>query len=99
MRRHRGSGFTRRHVTASPEHPVHRQRVGLFGLLGSGNIGNDASMEAVLRYLRTRHPAAVIDAMCSGPETVTEAYRIDAVQMFCFDRHKARLSGLLASVL
>jgi polysaccharide pyruvyl transferase WcaK-like protein len=37
--------------------------------------------------------------MCSGPETVTEAYRIDAVQMFCFDRHKARLSGLLASVL
>ena len=27
-------------------------RVGLFGYLGSGNIGNDASMEAVLRYLR-----------------------------------------------
>jgi polysaccharide pyruvyl transferase WcaK-like protein len=86
-------------VTVSPEHPVQRQRVGLFGLLGSGNIGNDASMEAVLRYLHTRHPAAVIDAMCSGPETVTDVYGIDAVQMFCFDRHKTRLSGLLASML
>jgi polysaccharide pyruvyl transferase WcaK-like protein len=86
-------------VNASPEHPVQRLRVGLFGLLGSGNIGNDASMEAVLRYLQTRHPSAVIDAMCSGPETLTESYGIDAVQMFCFDRHKTRLTGPLASML
>jgi polysaccharide pyruvyl transferase WcaK-like protein len=78
---------------------MQRQRVGLFGLLGSGNIGNDASMEAVLRYLHTRHPAAVIDAMCSGPETVTEAYGIDAVQMFCFDRHKTPFFGPLTSLL
>ena len=25
-------------------------RVGLFGNLGSGNIGNDASLEAMLKY-------------------------------------------------
>ena len=31
------------------EQPVEGARIGLFGLLGSGNIGNDASMEAVLR--------------------------------------------------
>ena len=43
-------------------------RVGLFGLLGEGNIGNDASMEAVLRYLRADHPDAILDAMCPGPE-------------------------------
>ena len=41
-------------------------RVGLFGLLGSGNVGNDASLEAVLAYLRADHPDAVIDAMCMG---------------------------------
>ena len=43
-----------------------RSRVGLFGLLGSGNIGNDASMDAVLRYLRADHPDAIVDAMCGA---------------------------------
>lgn len=38
-------------------------RVGLFGLLGSGNLGNDGSMEAVLGYLRSAHPEAVVDAI------------------------------------
>ena len=56
-------------------------------------------MKAVLRYLQNRHPSAVIDAMCSGPETVTETYGIDAVQMFCFDRYDPRLAGPLASIL
>ena len=79
--------------------PVEGRRVvGLFGLLGSGNIGNDASMEAVLKYLRTRHPSAVVDVMCSGPERVSEQYGIAAEQMFCFDRHATRLSGRVASV-
>lgn len=56
-------------------------------------------MEAVLRYVQARHPSAVIDVMCSGPETIIEQYGVDAVQMFWFDRHKARLSGPLASCL
>ena len=67
-------------------------RIGLFGLLGSGNIGNDASMEAVLDYLQERHPLAEIDVMCSGPERVTAEYGLDAVQMFWFDQHQDRLS-------
>lgn len=99
MRRQRRSGSIGWPVNASPERPVQGHRVGLFGLLGSCNIGNDASMEAVLRYLRTRHPLAVIDAMCSGPETVAEEYGIEAVQMFCFDRLRTRLTGPLASML
>ncbi len=75
------------------EQPVEGARIGLFGLLGSGNIGNDASMEAVLRYLQARHPSAVIDVMCSGPERVTAEYGLDAIQMFWFDRHQDRLSS------
>ena len=38
-------------------------RVGLFGLLGSGNIGNDASLESVLSYLRASHPDAIVDGV------------------------------------
>ncbi len=75
------------------ELPVEGARIGLFGLLGSGNIGNDASMEAVLGYLQARHPSAVTDVMCSGPKRVTAEYGLDAVQMFWFDRHQGRLSS------
>lgn len=56
-------------------------RVGLFGLLGSGNLGNDGSLEAVLGYLRTDHPEAVVDALCGGPEAVTARFGIPATRL------------------
>ncbi|MEV0522084.1 polysaccharide pyruvyl transferase family protein [Streptomyces sp. NPDC050439] len=56
-------------------------RVGVFGLLGSGNVGNDGSLEAVLGYLRAEHPKVVVDALCGGPEDVTTRYRIPATRM------------------
>lgn len=58
-----------------------RLRVGLFGRLGSGNIGNDATMEAVLAYLKAEQPDADVDCLCSGPERVTERYGLPAAQM------------------
>ncbi|MEV4232130.1 polysaccharide pyruvyl transferase family protein [Streptomyces bobili] len=56
-------------------------RVGVFGLLGSGNLGNDGSLEAVLGYLRTEHPEAVVDALCGGPEVVAARYGIPATRL------------------
>ncbi|WP_431773621.1 polysaccharide pyruvyl transferase family protein [Streptomyces cucumeris] len=56
-------------------------RVGVFGLLGSGNLGNDGSLEAVLGYLRAEHPDAVVDALCGGPEVVTARYGIPATRL------------------
>ncbi|MFJ9077499.1 polysaccharide pyruvyl transferase family protein [Streptomyces sp. NPDC102278] len=56
-------------------------RVGLFGLLGSGNLGNDGSLEAVLGYLRAEHPGAVVDALCGGPEVVAARYGIPATRL------------------
>ncbi|GAA1712672.1 polysaccharide pyruvyl transferase family protein [Streptomyces yatensis] len=56
-------------------------RVGVFGLLGSGNLGNDGSLEAVLGYLRAEHPEAVVDALCGGPEAVTTRFRIPATRL------------------
>jgi polysaccharide pyruvyl transferase WcaK-like protein len=56
-------------------------RVGLFGRLGSGNIGNDATLEAVLAYLKAERPDAVLDSLCSGPERVTERYGVPAAQL------------------
>jgi polysaccharide pyruvyl transferase WcaK-like protein len=72
-------------------------RVGIFGKVGAGNIGNDASMEALLGYLRSDHPDAVIDAMCTGPDTLRSRYGIDAIQLFWHNRFKA--SGVTATIL
>ncbi|MFD5383422.1 polysaccharide pyruvyl transferase family protein [Streptomyces sp. NPDC127074] len=65
-------------MTSADETPV---RVGVFGLLGSGNLGNDGSLEAVLGYLRAEHPEAVVDALCGGPEAVTARFRIPATRL------------------
>jgi polysaccharide pyruvyl transferase WcaK-like protein len=53
--------------------------VGIFGGIGGGNIGNDASMEVVLSYLRNDQPHAVLDLMCPEPEIVKDRYGITAV--------------------
>ncbi|WP_432177336.1 polysaccharide pyruvyl transferase family protein [Streptomyces sp. NBC_00063] len=56
-------------------------RIGVFGLLGCGNLGNDGSLEAVLGYLRAEHPDAVVDALCGGPEEVTARFGIPATRL------------------
>ncbi|MFJ3234450.1 polysaccharide pyruvyl transferase family protein [Streptomyces sp. NPDC086787] len=65
-------------MTAADRAPV---RVGVFGLLGSGNLGNDGSLEAVLGYLRADHPEAVVDALCGGPGAVTARFGIPATRL------------------
>jgi polysaccharide pyruvyl transferase WcaK-like protein len=66
----------------------HAPRIGLFGLLGSGNSGNEASMESVLAYLHRDHPEAVLDAMCGGSERVREVHDIDAVPFSLNDKYR-----------
>ena len=78
-----------RHGREGTRRPV---RVGLFGLLGTGNIGNDASMEAVLRYLREEHPEVAVDAMCPGPGRLKAEYAIQAVPLW--HRGYERVHGL-----
>lgn len=75
--------------------PAAALRIGFFGHLGARNIGNDASLEAVLRYLRSEHPDAVLDAMCAGPERLREQYGIEATHLFWQHRH-APAAGWLA---
>jgi polysaccharide pyruvyl transferase WcaK-like protein len=74
-------------------------RVGLFGLLGSGNSGNDASMETVLGYLRAAHPDVAVDALCGGPERMRAVYGVDAAPLYWYSRFEGRRSGAPAVVL
>ena len=72
------------------------QKVGLFGLLGSGNTGNDVSMESVLGYLRREHPDAVVDAMCGGPEVVEAKYGIPAIPVLWYAGLQREATGVVA---
>jgi polysaccharide pyruvyl transferase WcaK-like protein len=56
-------------------------QVGLFGLMGQGNLGNDASMEALLTYLRKCHSEVDIDVVCTGPELIREQYNVPTADL------------------
>ena len=74
-------------------------RVGFFGLLGSGNLGNDASFEVMLNFVHDRHPGAVVDAMCMGPEGLKDRYGVDAIPLQWYTQHQGRAGGLPPAVL
>ena len=74
-------------------------RVGVFGLLGSGNLGNDGSLEAVLGYLRAEHPDAVLTGLVGGPDVVRERYGVDTTPLHWNQAEYETASGLRSIVL
>ncbi|WP_116103830.1 polysaccharide pyruvyl transferase family protein [Amycolatopsis thermalba] len=76
-------------------------RVGGFGLLGQGNLGNDGSLAALLDHLRRAHPDAVVDALCGGPEEVSGRYGIPARRLHWFrsETLPAKVLGKVADPL
>ncbi|HEX5958959.1 MAG TPA: polysaccharide pyruvyl transferase family protein, partial [Hyphomicrobiaceae bacterium] len=57
------------------------KRIGLFGLFGSGNLGNDGSLEAMLDFLRTALPEAELLCICNNPGKVERHYKIPAIDI------------------
>ena len=57
------------------------RRIGLYGYLGSGNLGNDASLEAVLAWLRSTHPDLELRCITIAPDEVLARYGIRSVPL------------------
>ncbi len=74
-------------------------RVGFFGILGSGNLGNDGSLDAVVAFLRDRHPEADLSFLCMGPEQVTARYRVPATHLQWYEAHAGTAAGRRAVLL
>ena len=62
-------------------------RIAIFGLLGSGNLGNHGSLDAMLRFLRSSHPDAEITCVCSGPEELERQYGIPSTAITWYQAH------------
>jgi polysaccharide pyruvyl transferase WcaK-like protein len=76
--------------------------VGLFGVLGSGNWGNDVSLEVVVNFLRHRFPEAQLDFMAMGPDLIEETYDAPATPLQWYEAHVDMLApvpDLLIKVL
>ena len=72
-------------------------RVALYGFLGSGNIGNDASFETVVAWFRTHHPDVELRGITIAPEQVDTRYGISSVPLAW--RSPRPYDGRLASAL
>jgi polysaccharide pyruvyl transferase WcaK-like protein len=56
-----------------------RQTIGLLGLFGHGNFGNDGSLEAMVAFLRRARPRANLVCICTGTEAVRRTYGLHTV--------------------
>lgn len=56
--------------------------IGLFGMFGTGNIGNDGSLELMVRLLRTVAPQERLLCICGNPAAVEKAFGLEAVPIY-----------------
>lgn len=56
-------------------------KIALLGQFGSGNSGNDGSLEAMILFLKRRQPSATILCVCPEPETIRDRYGIEATSI------------------
>jgi polysaccharide pyruvyl transferase WcaK-like protein len=54
-------------------------KVALFGMFGVGNLGNEASLDAILRGLRAHLPEAEPIAICPAPDAAARLHGVRAV--------------------
>lgn len=57
------------------------RKVAFYGLIGSGNFGNDASFETVVHWLRRTHPHVGIECITLTPDVVAARYGVTAVPL------------------
>jgi polysaccharide pyruvyl transferase WcaK-like protein len=71
-------------------------RVGIVGLLGQGNLGNDGSLEAVLAYLDAEHPDAILDFLCTGTDQMMARYGVPETRLRWYNTQTQRAPGVTA---
>lgn len=69
------------------------RRVGLCGLVGGGNLGNNGSLEAVVSYLRKSHPDAILDFLGADPRQLSATYGAPAARMRWYQPDEGESAG------
>ncbi|MDB5560875.1 MAG: polysaccharide pyruvyl transferase family protein [Hyphomicrobiales bacterium] len=56
-------------------------KIGLLGQFGSGNSGNDGSLEAMINFLRRVRPDAELLCICSNPAAIEKEFGINCISI------------------
>ena len=64
------------------------KRIAFYGNFGSGNLGNECTLQVVVEQVRTLWPDAQLLCLCTAPPDVQSRHRIRAVRAFV-DRAEA----------
>jgi polysaccharide pyruvyl transferase WcaK-like protein len=77
------------------------RRVAFYGYLGSGNIGNDATLETVLGWLRFHYPDIEVRCITIAPSEISAKYGIPSVPLAWRSSAQAanRVTGAFRKVL
>lgn len=70
-----------------------RSPIVLYGHFGSGNIGNDSSLEAMIYNIHKYRPQSDITCICTGPEIVAEQYGIKTLPIDVSELRKVEQSN------
>lgn len=70
------------------------RRITLFGLFGSGNFGNEGSLEAMVGFLRRERPEVELSCVCSEPDAVKQTFAIETSPI----RRNGPATGLSGSI-
>lgn len=74
-------------------------RIGIVGVLGSGNWGNDVALDVVMQMIGRRFPGAELRHMVMDPQVVTARYGGTAIALQWFDWHGARFGWVPGRLL
>jgi polysaccharide pyruvyl transferase WcaK-like protein len=71
--------------------------IGLFGMFGSGNVGNDGSLESMVLYLGKTMPKQRLLCICANPAALEKAFGLEAIPIYPMPRRPA--GGRAAALL
>ena len=71
----------------------------LFGFFGSGNIGNDTSLDAALYHVKKYQPDANVVCVCNGPREVSRRFGIQALPISGHETDKLASGGLPSRII
>lgn len=77
---------------------MNMDKIILYGHYGSGNIGNDSSLEAALYHIKKYQPDAAVICVCAGPHEVSRRFGIQVLSMSGKHADKPDSRGLLSRI-
>jgi polysaccharide pyruvyl transferase WcaK-like protein len=70
-------------------------RISVYGNFGAGNLGNEATLQAVIERVLQRWPDAQLTCFCTNPQDVRARHRIEAIPVGAIDRSVAERSSAI----